>query len=302
MTLPDTANQVIISVNPKAGSGRRRASVRQLVELLAERTIQARVLNDLGQVAEQAEQLCREGRLRAVVGAGGDGTMHRLLNDLAADVPLAMLPLGTENLLAKYHGQRRGARPLAKMLIDGDTKKFDAGRANGRLFLLMASAGFDAEVARRLDECRGANISHFSYMGPIFGAIRRYDYPPMRVCCETPAGEKEIEARFCFVFNLPEYGLGLPFAPEADATDGLLELCTFSRGSVFSCLRYLLSVAMGRHRKREDCTYVQASRARIETDGEVPFQLDGDPGGRLPLELDVVPRRATLIVPRGSGR
>jgi YegS/Rv2252/BmrU family lipid kinase len=296
MTLPDSADQVIISVNPKAGSGRRRRDVQRLVALLDENNLGAAVLSDLDEVVVRAEQLLGEGRLRAVVGAGGDGTIHALLNRVPAEAPLAMLPLGTENLLVKYHGQRRGAQPLVDMLVEGHTAKFDAGRANGRLFLLMASAGFDAEVARRLDECRGASISHLSYITPILGAIRQYEYAPMQIWCDTPDGQREFEARFCFVFNLPKYGVGLPFAPEADATDGLLEICAFRRGSFFSGLRYLFSVAMSQHRELDDCTYVQASRARIETQGDVPYQLDGDPGGWLPLELDVVRKRATLVV------
>ncbi len=295
--LPDTADHVLVSINPKAGSGSRRQDVDKLVALLGGHGLRVEVSMEVDYVVERAERWLAEGRLRAVVGAGGDGTMHLLLNRVPLNTPLAMLPMGTENLLAKYHGQRRGAEPLADMLVAGRIAKFDTGRANGRLFLLMASAGFDAEVARRMDEARGQNISHLSYAKPIFSAIRGYDYAPMTICCETPDGDEQIEAAFCFVFNLPRYGLGLPFAPEADGTDGLLDVCTFRRGSLYHGLRYLVAVALNRHHKLGDCTKLQAIRMRVESDGRVPYQLDGDPGGWLPLEIDVVRQRATLIVP-----
>jgi diacylglycerol kinase family enzyme len=298
--LPDSADHVLISVNPKAGSGSRRQDVDALVVLLAGLGLRVEVSTDLDEAACRAERWLADGRLRAVVGAGGDGTMHALLNRVPPHAPLAILPLGTENLLAKYHRQSRGAGPLADMLAAGYVAKFDTGRANGRLFLLMASAGFDAEVARRMDESRGQNISHGSYAKPIFSAIRRYDYAPMRMVCETPEGRQRIEAKFCFVFNLPRYGLGLPFAPEADGDDGLLDVCTFRRGSFWHGLRYLLAVALNRHPKLEDCCKLRVSRMTIETDGHVPYQLDGDPGGWLPLEIEVVRQRATLIVPAPS--
>jgi diacylglycerol kinase family enzyme len=295
--LSDTADHVLVSVNPKAGSGSRRQDVDELVARLDGHGLCAEVSTDLDDVVERAGRWLADGRLRAVVGAGGDGTMHQLLNRMPPNAPLAMLPLGTENLLAKYHRQRRGAGPLAEMLVAGQVTKFDTGRANDRLFLLMASAGFDAEVARRMAEGRGQNISHLSYATPIFSAVWHYDYAPMNIVCETPDGEQQIEATFCFVFNLPRYGLGLPFAPEADGTDGLLDVCTFRRGSFYHGLRYLVAVALNRHHRLEDCTKLQVHRMKIESDGRVPYQLDGDPGGWLPLEIDVVRQRATLIVP-----
>lgn len=295
--LPDAADHVLVSVNPRAGSGSRLKEVDELVALLERRGLRAEVSTNVDEVVDRAGRSLAAGRLRAVVGAGGDGTMHLLLNRIPPNAPLAMLPLGTENLLAKYHGQRRGAEALTEMLVAGHVAKFDTGRANSRLFLLMASAGFDAEVARRIDESRGQNISHLSYAKPIFSAIRCYDYAPMNIVCETPDGDEQIEAKFCFVFNLPRYGLGLPFAPEADGTDGLLDVCAFRRGSFYHELRYLIAVAMNRHHKLIDCTKLKASRMKIETGGCVPFQLDGDPGGWLPLEIDVMRQRATLIVP-----
>ena len=86
-------------------------------------------------------------------------------------------------------------------------------------------------------------------------------------------------------------------APEAVATDGRLDVCTFDRGSFWHALKYLGFVAIGQHRVLADCSLSRIERVRIESDSRVPYQLDGDPGGVLPLEIEVLPGRLTLAAP-----
>ena len=90
--------------------------------------------------------------------------------------------MGTENLLAKYLRLGQDPNQIAEMVVAGRVRQLDVGSVNGRLFLIMLSCGFDAEVVRRLHEDRSGNIHHFSYAKPIIDAIRTYEYPPLRVC------------------------------------------------------------------------------------------------------------------------
>lgn len=86
--------------------------------------------------------------------------------------------------------------------------------------------------------------------------------------------------------------------PRADGFDGLLDVCTFGKGSLCQGLRYLAAAQLGgRHRGLSDCVIRQVRRVRITSEQPVAYQLDGDPGGRLPLEIEVLPRRLTLVVP-----
>jgi len=62
-------------------------------------------------------------------------------------------------------------------------------------------------------------------------------------------------------------------------------------------LRYATAVYLRRHHRLADCTITRVRRLRIESDEEVPYQLDGDPGGVLPVEIEVVSKRLTLLVP-----
>jgi diacylglycerol kinase family enzyme len=105
-----------------------------------------------------------------------------------------------------------------------------------------------------------------------------------------------ITARWAFVVNLPRYAGGLNFAPLASGCDGLLDVCTFREGSLWHGLRYLSGVVLGQHETMAGFSRVQTRRLRIESDSRVPYQLDGDPGGELPVDITIEPRRLTLLV------
>ena len=99
-----------------------------------------------------------------------------------------------------------------------------------------------------------------------------------------------------FVANLPRYAGGLRIVPQACASDGKVDVCTFRRGSLWSGLWYLGWIVLRRHLRHRDCRTFRVRRVRLESDAEVPYQLDGDPGGHLPLEIDVLPDRLRLLI------
>src|SRR5258708_6710793 len=148
--LPRRCTDVVIAVNPSAGTGSRRALVDALAEILRENWLNVEVLQDIQEVAEVAQAKSRAGRLRAVVAAGGDGTFRLVAEHTTPGIPLAILPLGTENLLSKYLEVPEDIAEVAGLIVNGRYVQLDAGEANGRLFTLMAGCGFDADVVRRL--------------------------------------------------------------------------------------------------------------------------------------------------------
>ena len=297
--LPHETNRVLILRNPTAGRQARQQRVQNLQEELQYLGLETTCFTEIETLLERAAQDCAAGTLRAVVAAGGDGTVGLIANQLPAGTPLTVLPLGTENLLARSFGLN--PENVAQAIRQGACLQLDAGEVNGRLFLLMFSCGLDAAVVERLHARRRGHISHWSYLRPILGAIRSYRYPELRVYFE-PAGElesatQEIAARWVFLNNLPIYALRIPIVPNAVGTDGALDLCSFRRGSLPAALWYLLGVLLRRHQRWKDCTTARVKAVRIESDQPVPFQLDGDPGGQLPVRIRILPQRITLVVP-----
>ena len=97
-----------------------------------------------------------------------------------------------------------------------------------------------------------------------------------------------MSARWLFAFNLPCYGGGLRIAPQADGSDGLLDVCTFRRGGLWHGLRYVAAVLLRQqHRLADFAVHRVARGCGSPSEAEVPYQLDGDPGGFLPVEIEV---------------
>ena len=171
----------------------------------------------------------------------------------------------------------------------------------------MITAGFDAEVIRSLHENRQGNISRWAYFLPTLRSIRGYEFSPMRLywdATSAPSTEPR-ECRWLFGFNLPLYALGLPIVPHADGTDGLVDVCTFERGTVWSVVRYLFHVVQRLHLALPDAAICQTRRFRLEPVGEanIPYQIDGDYGGTLPVEMEILPGQLRLLVsPEAASR
>ena len=184
---------VLIAANPRAGAGSPVEPSSGLASVLRHYKFRVNVFTDLDAVTAAAERAWQAGELRALVAAGGDGTVAELVNRTAVGLPITVFPLGTANLLAGYLNIYAKFQPFARMLRRGATVRLDAGQANGRIFLLMVGCGFDAEVVHRLHSTRGGHISMWSYAKPIIESIRSYQYPELRSvrgltpgCCPGP--------------------------------------------------------------------------------------------------------------------
>ena len=291
-----TVQSVIILTNPRAGASSGAQVVEQVKLAIEARGFEVLVLSKIEEAASCAKRLFQEGALRTVIAAGGDGTLALLANHLPSEIPLTLLPLGTENLLAKYFGLSNNIHEIAEIVAAGRTLQVDSGIANGKRFLLMASCGFDADVVTRLHQRRTGHIQRSSYAKPIWKSIRKYKYPELLVYPDDH--ETPIKARWAFVFNFPCYAMGLPIVPWADATDGQFDLCTFRGGNLFNGLIYLMGVLTRRHRGWRDAHFENFRQLRIESKNQVPYQLDGDPGGNLPLEISVEPSGLTVLLPK----
>ena len=301
---------VIISVNPNSGSADRTALVKEIAERLVDNDFEVDVLSDVSKVVERSKELAVSGKLRAVVSAGGDGTVSLLANRLPQGTPLAILPLGTENLLARHLGMSSDAERFVDVIANGHYRNMDAGSANGKLFVVMAGCGFDAQVVEKLHQNRKGHISYWSWFHPVLSALRRYRYPELRISVqqypETQNGRAQSaaaevtpnsSARWVFVFNAPMYAMNLPLLPEADPCDGVLDLCSFRYGGLLRGVVYLAAVVLRKHRQWCETEFYKFRKMTITSNSRVPFLLDGDPGGELPVTIEVLPNYLTLLVP-----
>jgi diacylglycerol kinase (ATP) len=286
-------------VNRKAGAGRGRAIVDQVIAALAVQGLEVEAVSDLAELHGRTQTLINERTLRGVVAAGGDGTIAAALNHTPLGTPLAVLPLGTENLLARYLQHLRTPGSVVDLLTRGVVVALDAARAGERLFSIVFSAGLDAEVVRQVHEHRRGNITHLAYALPLLRSISGYQFPKLRVTSlDESCEEFTAEGTWAFAMNLPRYAMNLPIAPGAVGTDGLLDACVLERGTLQSGLWYLGHVLARRHHLLDHVYTARRTGFRIESTGgeAIPYQVDGDPGGVLPVEIHSLPERLHVIV------
>jgi diacylglycerol kinase (ATP) len=285
---------VAIQRNPISGSGRRRALLLDLIAELRRHGLRPRVFSRRERLAAALERPDRREGLVCIVAAGGDGTVGDVINRYPG-VPLAVLPMGTENLFARYLRIPLSGRAVAGMIAAGRTRRVDLCALGERRFALMASCGFDADVVHRTHAARAGHISRFSYLQPIWHSVRAYEHPPMRLYLDD--APVPLTATLALLVNVPVYAMGLRIAPSALDNDGLVDLRLFDPRSAFQMLRVVYNVTSGRHERRADVQSARAARVRIESDVPVPVQVDGDPAGWTPAEVRVLPAALEVFVP-----
>lgn len=283
---------VLVLANPRAGSNHAQPMVASLLHGLEHAGLKSIVCWERDHLSQELIQ--RKASLRCIVAAGGDGTVLEVLNR-APGVPIAVLPLGTENLLARHYGVTRDGESVAKLVTAGRVRHLDVGRAGSRHFCLMASAGFDAAVVHTVDRHRRGHISRLTYALPIAQTLWNYRFPLLEV--EIPETGETLRGSLIFVFNVPLYGMGLPLAPGAQPDDGLLDLLVFQRPGVIHLARYVMAVVARQHMRLHDVQHRQVRRLSVRSTEPVPVQVDGDPGPVVPFAIEVAPGALSLVVP-----
>jgi len=291
--LDPNLRDVAVLVNPMAGTGPAGDVVAELLSSLRRRDFQPRICVHRTELSELVEQAGSS--LRCVVAAGGDGTLAEVLNR-ARGIPVAILPIGNENLVAGYFKQERSGQRLAATIAEGRLRWIDLARANGRIFALLASAGIDADVVHRVHRQRRGHINRLTWVSPVLHALAFYGYPSIEV--EILDTGERLSGKEVMVFNLPRYAGHFPIVPNAQPDDGLLDLCVFERGGWRNLLRYMYGMIRRWHARIPDLHQRQVRSVRLwAEDPGAPLQIDGDPGSRLPVTIEVAPSGLPLVVP-----
>lgn len=293
------ARHIVISANPKSGAKSGLEKAQRLKELLDNEGWQVDLTTDLDQMQRIVEGSDSRGELRTVISAGGDGTATAILNRIPSRVPLTIFPLGSENLLAqelKLPREPSGVLPMVQQMA---TRQLDLFRANGSLFLLMASVGFDAQVVRIVHESRRSHITRWAYRFAILKAIQSYRWPSLSIEGNREGRWESLgTCHWLFAFNVPRYAAGIHIIDDALGDDGLLDVGMLTGGNALVGLWNYLRVALGTHRTSPRWKEYRVSALRVvSSQGQGGYQLDGDWGGLLPLEIAHTGTKATLVVP-----
>lgn len=222
---------------------------------------------------------------RCVVAVGGDGAVHEVANGLLtarSEAALGVVPIGTGNDFAKLAGVYRHDVPRAvARLATAVVRRFDAGRVLDEYFVNTLGFGFGAAVVRTRNSMPGLK-GFLSYLIPVFRTFASFRPPLFEVQSEGFAERGPM--MMVEVCNGTTAGGTYRFAPQADPTDGLLDVCLIRRVGLFRFLTALPRVMRGTHASLKKVVALFRSAGLTIRSPDVPLllHLDGElrePGG-----------------------
>ncbi|NQX10351.1 NAD(+)/NADH kinase [Microbacteriaceae bacterium VKM Ac-2855] len=236
--------------------------------------------------AEQTREAIRSGADLVLV-AGGDGTVRTVGQELAGTgATLALLPIGTGNLLARNLDiPRRDLRAAVHVAVHGHDRKMDVGRleldrdGDGRgiehhAFLVMAGAGFDAATMAGASTMLKRRLGSAAYL--VSGALasqRRM----VEVTTVVDGGPRQSErSRGIVVGNHGSLTMGLTLLPEASCDDGRLDAVLLLQHSVSDWVRSLWRLITCDVRGNEDMPQLQGREINLRSEIHLPVEVDGD--------------------------
>lgn len=290
--------RIAVIYNPTSGRPRERQTA---VETMA------KYLSDAGKHVEilptdhpnHATTLAREAVERGcdlVVANGGDGTMNEVLQALVGTpAALGFWPGGTANVLASEIHFPTRIPDVAARILAGNVMPVTVGKANDRYFLLMVGIGLDAAVADAVDPELKKRMGKAAFALAALQYVRQWPMEPFHI--ELPDGET-FAGYFAVAGNGHSYGGGFRLTPEANLKDPNLDLCIFTSDQRVDYFRFALAAWAGTHRKLPGVIYRKVPGLRITgpEGARIPFQVDGEVVGTLPLTLTTVPDGVRLLV------
>jgi diacylglycerol kinase (ATP) len=296
------AKRAAIIYNPVArGLARRKHLLKRATALLLRQGIEAKLVATRapGTAGFQAQREIEAG-CDLIIAAGGDGTINEVANGmLYTDVPMAILPGGTANVLARemrmpIHLERAAASISALLPHRIATGAVRIGDTEPRCFLCMAGAGLDAEIVSRLNLDLKALVGKLAYYAGGFTQVLR----PLEEF-EVIVDNQQFEASFALISRVRNYGGDLEIARGASLLRDDFEIVLFRGTEGVRYLPYLLGVLLGRLQHTKGCTILRGRsvRCRHPLAGRVYVQVDGELAGSLPVTTEIIPDALTLLLP-----
>ena len=285
-----SGNPWCIILNPAAKGDQARKTADRMAKMAPEAKIF--LTENPGDGERLAKQAVAQG-FRAIVAAGGDGTVNEVLNGIdPAQCALGILPVGTMNVLALELGISPDLERALAVIRAGHRRRIDLGYANGRRFLQLAGVGLDAEVVRKTHPEAKRAWGPWSYLLTVAQETVT-PAPHLRV---KTAGQ-EFPGAMVLIGNGRHYGGPFRFFPKADMADGKLDVCIFPKSGPLDLLWYLQGILIGGPESLPEVKYLQVPDLTVEADKKVALEVDGEYGGETPVTFRLEKKGVEVIVP-----
>ena len=289
-----------ILANPFSGSQDGPARAGEVAGHLAHRGHKTEIVvaTNRKEAVQWATQVDDADRIAVV---GGDGSLAAVAEGLPPDPPaLALLPLGTGNMLARELKLPTKANLLADLIEKGKVQHIDTGRLPtednpNRRCCMVWGFGLDAELMKQMQEKREGPLHKAQYL-PLLGAtLAKWKPSPQRVIADD-----EDLGEFDFGFFAGTHTYATPFLKLAPCQydDGFWELYLIPKFTIASGTLAALAAVSGKIDQIPDITHRKIKKIQISGSGPAPVQSDGDFIGNTPVEFELDGARLPLLLPQ----
>jgi diacylglycerol kinase (ATP) len=292
--------RALLACNPASGGGRGARALPGVVERLRRAGVELVEVHRTASLDDARKAACDAAtEVDAVVAMGGDGTIGACASGLAAAGPdaraaLGVVPAGGGNDLARALGLPTGDPLAAAGLLPGlPRRRVDLATADGRRFLNVAGAGFDAEVNRLANTRLRRAPTALRYAGALLAklAVER----PARFTLTLDGRRQELAAWLVVVANGRSYGGGMRVAPGTRLDDGVLDVVVVGGLSRAGFLTTFPKVYAGRHLEHPLVQAHHARRVELAADRPRAVYADGEHAGELPMAFHVEPSALAVL-------
>ena len=232
-----------------------------------------------------------------VIAAGGDGTIYEVVNGLADQEhrpELGIFPVGTTNDLSRALGISRQWEDYCDLVLRGESRPIDLGRANDRYFINIAGGGSLTELTYEVPSRLKTMIGQLAYY--FKGIEKMVNLTPMQLKIDAD-GQEPIEGEFMIflIGNTNSVGGFERLMPDAKIDDGLLDVIALKKCNLAELIRVVSMAQRGDHFNDPKVMYFRTKRLEVTSPNDVLMNLDGELGGRLPGVFEVLPQHLRVF-------
>jgi YegS/Rv2252/BmrU family lipid kinase len=210
------------------------------------------------------------------------------------EATMGVLPGGRGNDFARACGLPRDPVQAADVVAGGVPRPVDVGEVEGRVFVGIASLGFDSEANRRANAAP-ARLGTLVYA---YGALRALvGWRPATFEVTVDGEHRSFRGWTVAAANATSYGGGMLLAPQARLDDGRLDVVLVAPASRRAFVRDLPRVFRGTHVELDAVTVLRGREVRVAADRPFTVYADGDPIAELPATIRAVPGAVRILLP-----
>lgn len=234
-----------------------------------------------------------------VIGCGGDGTAHRVVNGILKSgntAKMAILPFGTVNDFASVIGMTDDIERFLEILKRDTFRLTDVGKCNDKYFINVVAAGAFTDIGYVVPRQLKRVLGRFAYY--IYGLKDSINHlnESYRVKMVINGEVVEKKVNLFTVSNSNSIGGFKNYARQTEVDDGYLYLMYMEKVSFFEAAGIIANYLATREFKGEKIKYHYIKHFEVTSEKQLVYDIDGEKGGQLPLTIDVVEQRLNLLI------